>query len=57
MPATHNTAILGVLRDELFTLESDRLTGKITPEQYARLKPALEVVLQNALERKQGTAT
>ena len=47
----HTSSLLNVLRDELFTLESDRLTGKITEEQYARVKPALEVVLQNALER------
>ena len=47
----HSSSLLNVLRDELFTLESDRLTGKITEEQYARVKPALEVVLQNALER------
>ncbi len=45
------TALLQVLRDELFTLESERLTGKITDAQYNRLKPALETVLQNALER------
>jgi hypothetical protein len=49
VPASGN--LLTVLRDELFTLESDRLTGKITEEQYARVKPALEIVLQNALER------
>jgi hypothetical protein len=47
----HGATLLNVLRDELFTLESDRLTGKISEEQYARVKPALEVVLQNALER------
>ncbi len=55
--AGQHTAVLNVLRDELFTLESDRLTGKITAEQYAKLKPALEVVLQNALERTKGTVT
>ena len=48
---TSEAQLLAVLRDELFTLESERLTGKITTEQYARLKPALETVLQNALER------
>ncbi len=47
------TAILQALRDELFTLESDRLTGKISQDQYDRLKPALETVLQNALQRHQ----
>ena len=49
-PAT----LLSVLRDELFQLESDKLTGKITEEQYARVKPALEIVLQNALERQKN---
>jgi len=44
--------VLNVLRDELFQLESDKLTGKISEEQYARVKPALETVLQNALERQ-----
>lgn len=46
--------LLSVLRDELFQLESDKLTGKITEEQYARVKPALEIVLQNALERQKN---
>ncbi len=44
--------ILHALRDELFALESDKLPGKITAEQYAKVKPALEVVLQYALERE-----
>ena len=43
--------LLAVLRDELFTLESEKLTGKISAEQYGRLKPAIETLLQNALER------
>jgi hypothetical protein len=53
--APQASSLLNVLRDELFTLESDRLTGKITEEQYARVKPALEIVLQNALERNRTT--
>ena len=44
--------IMHALRDELFALESDRLTNRITPEQYAKVKPALETVLQYALERE-----
>ncbi len=50
-------SILSALRDELFTLESDRLTGRITQEQYAHVKPALEIVLQNALHRGKNTAS
>ena len=48
------STLLSVLRDELFTLESDRLTGKISEEQYVKVKSALEVVLQNALERNKA---
>jgi hypothetical protein len=49
--ATPQTSLLNALRDELFTLESERLTGKITEEHYLKVKPALEIVLANALER------
>lgn len=57
--ATHApspSSLMQVLRDELFTLETERLTGKISDAQYARLKPALETVLQNALERQERLA-
>jgi len=57
IPSHANVApanLLSVLRDELFQLESDKLTGKITEEQYNRVKPALEIVLQNALERQKN---
>ncbi len=47
------SSLLQVLRDELFTLESERLTGKITDAQYAKMKPALETVLKSALERQE----
>ena len=50
------TALLQVLRDELFTLESDRLTGKIAEGDYSRLKAALETILQHALERQAKAA-
>ncbi len=50
------TALLQVLRDELFTLESERLTGKITDADYSRLKPALEIILQHALQRQAKTS-
>ena len=46
-------ALLQVLRDEMFTLESDKLTGKVGVEEYTRVKAALEVVLHYALKRPQ----
>ena len=50
-PPDPHTTLMQVLRDELFTLESERLTGKITQAEYDRVKPALETVLQHALSR------
>jgi hypothetical protein len=45
------TALLQTLKDELFTLETDRLEGRITEQQYADVKTALETVLRHALQR------
>lgn len=41
-----------VLRDELFSLETDRLSGRISEEEYARLRPAFDLVFRRALERE-----
>ena len=40
------------LRDELFSLETDRLEGRLSDTQYAELKRAYDVVLRRALERR-----
>ena len=46
------------LRDELFSLETDRLEGRLSDSQYAELKGAYDVVLRRALERRgQSTQT
>jgi hypothetical protein len=50
-PANRNAALLNVLKEELFSLESEKLSGTIAPEEYAQLKSALEVVLKRALKR------
>jgi acyl-CoA hydrolase len=43
--------LLQTLKDELFELETDRLAGRVTPEQYAEQKAAFDVVLRRALQR------
>ncbi len=43
--------VLGALKEEFFTLESDRLTGKITEAEYAEQRAALDVVLKRAIAR------
>lgn len=39
------------LRDELFSLETDRLAGRVNDQEYAELKGAYDTVLRRALER------
>jgi hypothetical protein len=47
-----SSALLNALKEELFTLESEKINGTITPEEYASVKSALEIVLKRALNRK-----
>ena len=51
-PAGKNNALLGVLKDEMFSLESERISGTIDPTEYAEVKAALETVLKRALIKK-----
>jgi hypothetical protein len=45
-------AMLAALKEELFSLETERLEGKLSEAQYAELKSAFEVVLRRALSRE-----
>jgi hypothetical protein len=51
-PATGNTALLNVLKEELFTLEHEKISGAVTLAEYAKVKDALETVLKRALKRQ-----
>lgn len=50
-PLAAPNPLLQTLKDELFELETDRLSGRITPEQYAEQKAAFDVMLRRALQR------
>jgi hypothetical protein len=50
--ASKNGALLSVLKEELFSLESEKLTGAVSPAEYAETKAALETVLKRALKNK-----
>ncbi len=50
-PAAKNAALLNVLKEELFALESEKISGTIQPEEYAEAKAALETVLKRALKK------
>jgi hypothetical protein len=51
-PAAKNSALLNVLKEELFAVESEKLSGQITLDEYAEVKSALETVLKRALNKK-----
>ena len=51
-PAAKNGALLSVLKEELFALESEKLTGIVSPAEYAETKAALETVLKRALKNR-----
>lgn len=44
-------ALLATLKEELFKLESEKLAGKLSDEEYVQAKAALEVVLKRALNK------
>ena len=58
VPAAAAGGAMQALRDELFSLETDRLEGRLSDAQYAELKGAYDLILRRALERRgQSTQT
>ena len=49
--------LLEALKEELFSIESERIAGTLTPEQYAEVKSGIEVVLKRALSRTSASQT
>ena len=49
--AAGSGSLLAAMKEELFTLETDRLQGRLTEQEYLEQKAALEVVLRRALLR------
>jgi hypothetical protein len=49
-PADKQNVLLNALKDELFSLESAKISGKISESEYAEAKAALEVVIKRALQ-------
>ena len=50
-PADSKAALLSSIKDELFALESERISGALTPEEYADAKAGLEAMLKRALKK------
>jgi hypothetical protein len=51
LPTNRHDQLLQVLKEELFALETDRLQGHISDEDYVQQKAALELILRRALHR------
>ena len=52
--ATRSAALLDAMREELFQLELDRQQGKVSAEEYATAKAALDETIKRALARAKG---
>jgi hypothetical protein len=44
--------MLEVLKDELFQLETDKLNGKISQEEYEKTKAGLDTLFRRQMKRK-----
>jgi hypothetical protein len=50
--ATQRQSMLAALKEELFSLETERLAGKLTEAEYTQLRSAFDIVLRRALSRE-----
>jgi hypothetical protein len=50
-PAGKNGALLAALKEELFSIESEKIAGTLSTAEYAEQKAALEIVLKRALKK------
>ena len=50
-PASKHAALFNVLKEELFAIESEKISGTISAAEYAQVKAALETVLKRALKK------
>ena len=51
-PQDRSTMLMEAMKEEVFQLESDRLQGKINPQDYQTAKAALDKTLQRAVQRQ-----
>ncbi|MGC2696503.1 MAG: hypothetical protein WA738_12005 [Candidatus Angelobacter sp.] len=51
-PQNRTAMLMEAMKEEVFQLESDRLQGKISPQDYETAKAALDKTLQRAVQRQ-----
>jgi len=52
VPQDRSALLMEAMKEEVFQLESDRLQGKINPQDYQTAKAALDKTLQRAVQRQ-----
>jgi hypothetical protein len=50
--APSSTSLLNTIKEELFAIESEMLTGTLSPDEYTRIKSGLEAVLKRELQKR-----
>jgi hypothetical protein len=53
-PQDQRTTLMDALKEEIFQLESDRLQGRLSSQEYDSAKAALDKTLQRAVQRQAG---
>jgi hypothetical protein len=48
-----HAALLGIVKEELFAIESERISGTLSEAEYTQIRTGLEAVLKRALDRPQ----
>jgi hypothetical protein len=51
-PAGKSGALLNALKEEMFALESEKIAGTLSQDEYTKVKAALDIVLTRALKRQ-----
>jgi hypothetical protein len=49
---TSGGVLLDSIKEEMFAIESEKLTGELSPEEYSQIKIGLEAVLKRELKRR-----
>ena len=53
----HASALLDVLKEELFQLEIDKHEGRLTPAEYDKYRAALDLTIRRAMSRQEKPTT
>jgi hypothetical protein len=53
-PSSTSDALLNLLKEEMFAIEQEKLSGTLSPQEYAKVKIGLEALLRRVLRAQQS---